>query len=119
MTSDNGTNFVGAVTELKELVGQLDKVKDKIRGASHFGGAHEVMVKAAKRAIYAFLSSSDVTDEELVTDLSQVLKVCLILDHSPISQQTLKMGKWVGSLHQRVSTIGGSAHGRGGTRSKN
>ena len=80
MTSDNGTNFVGAVNELKELVGQLDK--DKIQGttaqkgvkwtfnppgAPHFGGAHEVMVKAAKKAIYAVLSSSDVTDEELIT----------------------------------------------------
>ena len=80
MTSDNGTNFVGAVNELKELVGQLDK--DKIQGmtaqkgvkwtfnppgAPHFGGAHEIMVKAAKKAIYAVLSSSDVTDEELIT----------------------------------------------------
>ena len=80
MISDNGTNFVGAVNELKDLVGQLDK--DKIQGttaqkgvkwtfnppgAPHFGGAHEVMVKAAKKAIYAVLSSSDVTDEELIT----------------------------------------------------
>ena len=29
MISDNGTSFVGAVTELQELVGQLDK--DKIQ----------------------------------------------------------------------------------------
>ena len=76
MISDNGTNFVGAVNELKELVRQLDK--DKIQrttaqkqvkwninppGAPHFGGAHEVMVKAA----CAVLSNSDVTDEELIT----------------------------------------------------
>ncbi|PFX19093.1 hypothetical protein AWC38_SpisGene16531 [Stylophora pistillata] len=80
MISDNGTNFVGAVNELKGLVGQLEK--DKIQrtttqkgvkwtfnppGTPHFGGAHEVMVKAAKKAIYAVLCSSDVTDEELIT----------------------------------------------------
>ena len=78
--SDNGTNFFGAVNELKELVGQLDK--DKIQGttpqkgvkwtfnppgAPHFGGAHEVTMKAPKKAIYVVLSSSDVTDEELIT----------------------------------------------------
>ena len=80
MISGNGTNFVGAVDELQELVGQLDK--DKVQGmtsqkgvkwtfnpqgAPHFGGAHEVMLKAAKKAIYAVLSSSDVTDVELIT----------------------------------------------------
>ena len=32
MICDNSTNFVGAVNELKELVGQLDK--DKIQGAT-------------------------------------------------------------------------------------
>ena len=35
--------------------------------APHFGGAHEIMVKAAKKAIYAVLSNSDVNDEELIT----------------------------------------------------
>ena len=35
--------------------------------APHFGGAHEVMVKAAKKAIYAVVSDRDVTDEELIT----------------------------------------------------
>ena len=62
MTSDNGSNFVGAVNELKELVNRLDK--DKIQrvggqrnikwkfnppAAPHFGGVFEAMVKAAKR----------------------------------------------------------------------
>lgn len=36
-------------------------------GAPHFGGVHEVMVKAAKKSIYGVLSCSDVTDEELIT----------------------------------------------------
>ena len=78
--SDRGTNFVGAANELRDLVKRLDQ--DKIGrstvsksvkwnfnppGAPHFGGAHEIMVKAAKKAIYAVLSSSEVTDEELIT----------------------------------------------------
>ena len=89
MISDNGTNFVGAVTELKELVGQLDK--DKIQRASHFGGAHEVMVKAAKRAIYAFLSSSDVTDEELVTVVTGAES---LLYFRPLAYQSANIKDW-------------------------
>ena len=46
-----------------------------------------MMVKAAKKAIYAVLSSSDVTDEELIT----VVTGAETLDHSPIIRQTLKM----------------------------
>ena len=80
VTSDNGTNFVGAAKELKQLVDAMDK--DKIgksaanKGvkwifnpplAPHFGGVHEIMIKAAKRAIYAIIGNSDVTDEELVS----------------------------------------------------
>lgn len=36
-------------------------------GGSHFGGVHEIMFEAAKKAIYAVLRSSDITDEELTT----------------------------------------------------
>jgi hypothetical protein len=36
-------------------------------GAPHFGGVFEVMVKAAKKALYAVLGNSDITDEELIT----------------------------------------------------
>ena len=60
MLSDNGTNFVGAERELRELVEQLDR-------ALHFGGVHETMIKSAKRATYAILGSADVTNEELMT----------------------------------------------------
>ena len=64
VVSDCGTNFVGAVNELKELCRLLDKEKiqrvtvDKgvkwifnPPAAPHFGGVHEIMVNSAKRAI--------------------------------------------------------------------
>ncbi|XP_065941558.1 uncharacterized protein [Magallana gigas] len=78
--SDNGTNCVGGNNELTELVGLLDHTKIQQSTANlgvkwhfnpplapHFGGVHEIMIKAAKRAIYAVIGSADVTDEELMT----------------------------------------------------
>ncbi|XP_065174407.1 uncharacterized protein LOC135804458 [Sycon ciliatum] len=78
--SDNGTNFVGAQGELKELVAQMDEeqiirtVADQRvtwqfnpAAAPHFGGVFEVMIRAAKRAVSAILKSADITDEELTT----------------------------------------------------
>ena len=78
--SDPGTNFIGAARELQELVDQLDQreIQQKTvdQGmkwaynpplAPHFGVVHEIMIKAAKKAIYAILSNADVTDEELMT----------------------------------------------------
>jgi hypothetical protein len=80
VVSDNGTNFVGAVNELKSLVSEFDE--DKIKGktasrgirwlfnppaAPHFGGVNEIMVKAAKKAIYAVVGNAEVNDEELMT----------------------------------------------------
>ena len=83
--SDNGSNFVGAVSELKRLVGDLDhqKVTNELTAlgatwhfnppaAPHFGGVHESMVKSAKRAVYAVLKKADVTDEELATCFTSV-----------------------------------------------
>jgi hypothetical protein len=79
--SDNGTNFVGAERELRELVEALDK--DKIIRettkfhpvdwkfnppiAPHFGGVFEALVKSAKKAIRAILGDAEVSDEELHT----------------------------------------------------
>ena len=82
VVSDNGTNFVGAVNKLLDLVNQLDS--DRIQhktthmfnkvtwhfnppAAAHFGGAHEAMIKSAKHKIYAVLANSDIRDEELIT----------------------------------------------------
>ena len=77
--SDNGTNFVGGQRELNELQQEQSKLQAKyprVRwhfippGAPHFGGVHETMVKAAKKAIHAVLSDASVTDEELQTAFS-------------------------------------------------
>ena len=79
--SDNGTNFVGANNELEELAAlDGEKIQENTANygvtwhfnppyAPHFSGVHEVMVKAAKRAIYAILGSADITDEELLSDV--------------------------------------------------
>ena len=80
MYSDNGTNFKGADKELKSLISQLgtDKIKESSANkgiqwhfnpplAPHFGGAHESMIKSAKKAINAILGNADITDEELIT----------------------------------------------------
>jgi len=80
MLSDNGTNFVGASNELKDLVSTIDQ--DKIQRMTsnkgvtwkwnppdgpHFGGVFESMIKSAKRAIAAVLGDAEVNDEELET----------------------------------------------------
>ena len=84
VTSDNGTNFVGAVKEIRDLVNQLDsdRIQQKTThmfnkvtwnfnppAAPHFGGVHKAMIKSAKHAyaIYAVLGNSDIRDEELIT----------------------------------------------------
>ena len=39
----------------------------------HFGGVNEIMVKAAKKAIYAVIGNAEVNDEELITVFSGAL----------------------------------------------
>ena len=77
--SDNGTNFVGAERELRELVEAHDTdritqetskyhpIEWKFNPPStpHFGGVFEALIKSAKKAIKAILGDADVTDEEL------------------------------------------------------
>eukprot|EP00112_Aurelia_sp_Birch-Aquarium-sp1_P012313 Seg259.12 transcript_id=Seg259.12/GoldUCD/mRNA.D3Y31 product="hypothetical protein" protein_id=Seg259.12/GoldUCD/D3Y31 len=80
VVSDNGGNFVAADKELQELVKRLDQnriIKSAAnRGikwhfnpplSPHFGGAHEIMIKAAKRALKGILTDPNVSDEELMT----------------------------------------------------
>jgi len=78
--SDNGTNFVGAERELRQLANALDKTKIQEltvkRGvvwrfnpptAPHFNGLHEILIKAAKREMFHVMYRADLTDEELMT----------------------------------------------------
>ena len=96
--SDNGTNFVGANNVLQELTAALDKEQIQDRTANlgvkwhfnpplgpHFSGVHEVMIKAAKRAIYDILGSADITDEEL---LSAIVGAEGLINSRPLTYQS-------------------------------
>lgn len=98
ITSDNGGNFVGANRELQELVSKLNQRQIvKSTGihclkwnfnpplASHFGGVFEIMIKAAKRAIYAILANAEVTDEELT---SAFIGAEALLNSRPLTYQS-------------------------------
>ena len=80
MLIDNGTNFVSASRELRDLVSAIDQ--DKVQrmtsykkvswrwnplAAPHFGGVFESVIKSAKRAIFALLGDAEVNDKELET----------------------------------------------------
>ena len=85
MLSDNGTNFVGANKELRELVEQINLETIERMTANHdvtwywnpaaalqFGGVSESMIKSAKTAISAVLLNDSVNDEELPTMFTRV-----------------------------------------------
>ena len=98
VTTDNGTNFVGADNELRDLVNALNQ--DAIRqrtsekgirwrfnppAAPHFGGAHESLVKSAKRSLNAILKNADVNDEELMTSF---IGAEALLNSRPLTYQS-------------------------------
>ena len=99
VVSDNGGNFVGAEKQLRELAKNLDEDKIQRSGtnkgirwhfntplAPHFGGVHEIMIKAAKRAIFAILGSADVNDEELMTAF--IGAEALMINSRPLTHQS-------------------------------
>ncbi|XP_036146020.1 uncharacterized protein LOC118646675 [Monomorium pharaonis] len=86
---DNGTNFIGAKTELSELYAKLSTTEfqnsvtafleeDRILwhfippSAPNFGGLWESVVKSAKRHLNRVLFNTSLTYEELYTVLTQV-----------------------------------------------
>nr|XP_039252522.1 uncharacterized protein LOC120329805 [Styela clava] len=83
--SDNGSNFVGASRELRQLISDLDQtritnecLKKGIDWnfsppyAPHFGGIWERLVKSAKRTLKAVLGNLCVTDEVLTTAFAEI-----------------------------------------------
>ena len=96
--SDNGTNVIRANTELKELISKLDesKIEKSLANngikwyfkpplAQHFGDVHEIMIKAAKSAIYGILSNTDITDEGLSTAFTGAED---LINSTPLTYQT-------------------------------
>ena len=96
--SDNGGNFAAADKELQNLAKGLDEdriIKNaKNRGikwhfnpllSPHSGGAHEIMIKAAKRALKAILPNANVSDEELMTAIPGAES---LLNSRPLTYQT-------------------------------
>jgi hypothetical protein len=117
--SDNGTNFVGAEKELRQLVERLDKnriiASTSNKGvkwhfnpphAPHFGGVFETMVKSAKKAIYAILGTADITDEEL---LSAFTGAEALINSRPLTYQSanLKDNIPLTPNHFLVGQVGG------------
>ena len=86
MVSDNGTNFSAADKELREAVTELlrsdvdaslakkgTEMKWRFNPprAPHHGGVFEILVRCTKRALQGTIGKSNLTDEELLTALSQ------------------------------------------------
>ena len=80
LVSDNGSNFVGACRDLRELIQALDNSQLRDSTAeqgiewhfnpptgSHHGGMFEAMVKQTKKALGAILNDKGVNDEEFLT----------------------------------------------------
>ena len=87
MYSDNGTNFRGATSELKEFVLKLEKDAEKITNfatekkikwtfnppsAPHMGGAWERLVRSSKEVMYGLVKDHVLTDPQLYTVLTEV-----------------------------------------------
>jgi hypothetical protein len=86
LTSDSGTNFVGASKELKNfasLLSQCDEISAHLNeracqwkfnppASPHFGGVWERLVRSCKKAMFAVLNGHRLTEETLVTTLCLV-----------------------------------------------
>lgn len=95
ITSDNGTNFVGAHKELQAYF-KSNKVQDSLStmgiewhfippGTPHFGGLWEAAVKSAKRLLYKVTNGALFSYEETTTFLCQVEAILNSRPLTPLS----------------------------------
>ena len=88
MYSDNGSNFKGATTELKEFQNKLDKVKIKDFAstnnitwtfnppeAPHMGGVWERLIRSTKEVMYGLVKNYVLTDPQLLTLTTEVEQI--------------------------------------------
>ncbi len=88
MYSDQGTNFVGATSELKEAIKSMDEVKItqfatsrqiiwkfNPPAAPHMGGAWERLVRSTKEVLSALMTDKVLTDQQLYTLLTEVERI--------------------------------------------
>ena len=75
--SDNGTNFVGAERDLRELIQSLDqtRIADDVANkgikwswnpppGSHFGGVFESLIKVAKKTLKVTVGNAELNDDD-------------------------------------------------------
>lgn len=125
--SDQGTNFRGGYTELKEVFCQLSGdlqqqlAKQQISfhfnspAAPHFRGVWEREICSIKAALYTILGSDTVTEEVLRTVLIEIEAILNskplgyvsadIADLDPITPNCLLMGRPDGSLPQVIYPV--------------
>ncbi|KAH9593640.1 hypothetical protein MS3_00000508 [Schistosoma haematobium] len=97
--SDNGSNFVGAVSELRRFVQQLNQQKiDKELSArqiqwhfnppssSHRGGVWERMIRSIRRLLLLITREQTLTDETLSTYLIEIERILNDRPLTPIVQ---------------------------------
>ena len=131
IVSDCSTNFIGAVQELQELVNQLDKkeIQERIvdQGikwkfnpplAPHFGGAHKIMIKAAKKAIYAILNNADINNEEALLNSWPLTKPPIQRMPHRLHQTIFCMDNQVVKLHLNLWTRWCTTQDNGGDECK-
>ena len=101
MSSDNGTNFVGAEREIQDAIKQMDKMKLNNElsmrgckwvfhppGASHMSGVWERLVRTVKRILKAIVGKELVTEEVLHTVFTKAERIANSrpLTRNPVSQ---------------------------------